>query len=52
MKIAILSDIHANSDALTAVLADAKALGVSNLIIAGDIITIFKKLWHYCRHGI
>jgi putative phosphoesterase len=44
MKIAILSDIHANSDALTAVLADAKALGVSNLIIAGDFVGYYYNI--------
>jgi putative phosphoesterase len=38
MKVAILSDIHGNSDALEAVLVDAKSLGVSSLIVAGDFV--------------
>ncbi len=39
MKIAILSDIHANLPALQAVLADAEAHQVDRYAIAGDLIT-------------
>jgi putative phosphoesterase len=38
MKVALLSDIHANSDALKSVLDEARNLGVSSLIIAGDFV--------------
>lgn len=37
-KIAIISDIHGNIEALQAVLADAKARGVDKIICLGDII--------------
>ena len=36
-KIAILSDIHGNATALEAVIADAKAQGVSEYWLMGDI---------------
>ena len=38
MKYAILGDIHANLPALEAVLADAKAQGVTNFACLGDIV--------------
>lgn len=38
MKVAILSDIHANFDALFCVLKEAKRLEVKFLIIAGDFV--------------
>ena len=36
-KIAILSDIHGNIDALHAVLADARQQGAEHLFVCGDI---------------
>lgn len=36
-QIAIISDIHGNIDALTAVLADARAAAVQRLFVCGDI---------------
>jgi predicted phosphodiesterase len=38
MKYAILGDIHANLEALTAVLKDAESLGVTNYACTGDIV--------------
>ena len=38
MKVALLSDIHANSDALKSVLDEARNLGGSSLILAGDFV--------------
>ncbi|MGN0854714.1 MAG: metallophosphoesterase family protein [Kiritimatiellia bacterium] len=38
MKYAILSDIHANLDALDAVLADARAQGAGQIVCLGDIV--------------
>lgn len=38
MKLAIISDIHANRDALDAVLRDADAAGVEEFICLGDVI--------------
>lgn len=38
MKRAIVSDIHGNLEALTAVLADAQLLGVEQIICLGDLI--------------
>ena len=38
MKLAILSDIHANKFALDAVLQDIKEEAVQKIIIAGDLI--------------
>jgi len=35
---AVLSDIHANLEALNAVLADARSLGISEFICLGDVI--------------
>lgn len=38
MLIAFLADIHANREALEAVLADAKARGVERLVFLGDVV--------------
>lgn len=38
MKIGLLSDVHGNSAALTAVLAAARSAGVDRLLIAGDLV--------------
>lgn len=38
MRIAILSDIHANSDALAAVLADIRRRGVTQTVHLGDLV--------------
>jgi len=38
MKYAVLSDIHANLEALTSVLEDARARGVKRFICLGDIV--------------
>lgn len=38
MKYALLGDIHANLEALTAVLADAKEQGVTNYACVGDVV--------------
>src|SRR5690242_7950074 len=37
-RIAVLSDVHGNSVALQAVLADVDELGVDDLIVAGDMV--------------
>ena len=44
MKIGLLSDIHANSDALYAVLSDAQSLGVKSFIIAGDFVGYYYNI--------
>ena len=36
--IAIVSDIHANLEALTAVLEDIESKGIKDIICAGDIV--------------
>src|SRR5207245_928431 len=38
MRIAVLSDIHANSDALVAVLADVRRQGVGRVMHLGDLV--------------
>lgn len=38
MKVAILSDVHANSEALSAVLRDIDNQGITKILIAGDLI--------------
>ncbi len=38
MKIAVISDIHGNYDALVAVLKKAKTEGVEHLLVLGDIV--------------
>jgi putative phosphoesterase len=38
MKVGLLSDIHANSDALQVVIRELKRLKVENLIVAGDTV--------------
>lgn len=44
MKIAILSDIHANQFALTPVLDEVDKLGISKIIIAGDTVGYYYGL--------
>lgn len=43
MKVALLADIHANADALAAVLADALGAGVERLVVAGDIVGYYHE---------
>ncbi len=38
MKLAIISDVHSNLEALLAVLADARAQGVSDIYCLGDVV--------------
>jgi predicted phosphodiesterase len=38
MKYAVISDIHANFDALEAVLADIDAIGVDRIVCLGDVV--------------
>lgn len=38
MKLGLLGDIHGNADALSAVLAAAKELGVEHLLVTGDLV--------------
>lgn len=38
MQLAVLADIHANREALTAVLADVAARGILQLVVLGDIV--------------
>ena len=38
MRYAILSDVHANLEALTAVLEDARARGAERIVCAGDLV--------------
>jgi putative phosphoesterase len=38
MKIAVISDIHGNYDALVAVLSQAKKEGIEHLLVLGDIV--------------
>ena len=38
MKVALLADIHGNADALGVILAEARDLGVTQLLIAGDLV--------------
>ena len=38
MKVAIMSDVHANPTALERVLADAEQCGVEQVICAGDVV--------------
>lgn len=38
MRIALMSDIHANREAFEAVLADARARGIGQFVILGDIV--------------
>lgn len=61
MKIALISDIHANLPALEAVLAHAKSLGVKRYWCLGDlvqfnafpneVVTTIRKLKAVCIHG-
>lgn len=38
MRVALISDIHGNREALVAVLADAEARGCARLVILGDVV--------------
>ncbi|RME76903.1 MAG: metallophosphoesterase, partial [Planctomycetota bacterium] len=38
MRIAVISDIHANADALEAVLADIEAQGAERIVCLGDVV--------------
>lgn len=38
MRYAVLADVHANLEALTAVLDDARALGAERVVCAGDLV--------------
>lgn len=40
MRVALISDLHANALALHAVLADARALGVERIVCLGDVATL------------
>ena len=40
MRIALISDLHANEVALGAVLADIKRVGVDRIICLGDVATL------------
>ena len=40
MRIALISDIHANEPALRAVLDDIRAVGVDQLVCLGDVATL------------
>lgn len=44
MKIAILSDIHGNSDALMSVLTDIKKIKIKHLLIAGDFVGYYYNI--------
>ena len=59
MKIAVLSDIHGNADALTAVLVEAKKNNVQELLILGDCVgyyyhtdLVFEKLFEWECHWV
>lgn len=44
MKVGIVSDIHANSDALSEVAAELKALGIETLLVAGDTVGYYYNI--------
>ena len=52
LKYAILGDIHANWEALSAVLADAKAQGVTNYACVGDVVGYWTRLLQIGRTSI
>ena len=43
MKFAVLSDIHGNNFALTAVIADTQKENVNDILFLGDLITDFAQ---------
>lgn len=49
MKIAFISDIHGNYEALTAVLAKLDSLGVSDIYCAGDIVGYYSQINEVCN---
>lgn len=44
MKVGLLADIHANSDALSAVVSELNRLGVSTVIVAGDSVGYYYNI--------
>jgi putative phosphoesterase len=49
MKIAFLSDIHGNYEALKAVLAELDRLGISRVYCAGDIVGYYSQINECCK---
>lgn len=41
-RYAIISDIHANIEALDAVIADARAVGVDDFVCLGDVVGLLR----------
>ena len=48
MKIALISDIHGNYEALTAVLAECDRLGVSSIYCLGDVVGYYSQVNECC----
>lgn len=46
MKIGLIADIHGNADALEAVLRDASECGVSEFLVAGDLVGYYYDIEH------
>ena len=44
MKIGLLADIHANSDALAVVVGQLKSLGIESVIVAGDTVGYYYNI--------
>jgi putative phosphoesterase len=49
MKIAFISDIHGNFEALKAVLAEVDRLGISQVYCAGDVVGYYSQINECCR---
>ena len=60
MKVALIADIHGNSAALDSALADIDSMGVSQILVAGDLVGYYynpesvlnslnARLWHGVR---
>jgi putative phosphoesterase len=49
MKIAFISDIHGNYEALKAVLAEIDRLGVEHIYCAGDVVGYYSQINECCR---
>ncbi len=49
MKIAFISDIHGNYEALKAVLAEIDRLGVGRIYCAGDVVGYYSQINECCR---
>ena len=43
MRLAVLSDIHANPEALEAVLADARAQDCPEFVVLGDVVPSLRE---------